>query len=62
MSVAEVIALVPMRHHSERVPGKDYSFLAERPLYYHVVGSLLASSFISDVVIDTDGWVIGEDG
>jgi len=50
-----------MRHHSERVPGKNYRPFAGRPLYHHILSSLLACSLIEEVVIDTDSPVIVED-
>lgn len=56
-----VVALVPMRHHSERVPGKNYRLLAGRPLYHHIVQQLLACPYIAQVVIDTDSAWIAED-
>jgi len=48
------IALVPMRHHSQRVPGKNYSPLAGKPLYQHIIETLLACPEIEQVVVDTD--------
>lgn len=56
-----VVALVPMRHHSERVSGKNYRSFAGRPLYHRIVESLLASPLITEVVVDTDSPVIMED-
>lgn len=56
-----IVALVPMRHYSERVPSKNYRQFAGRPLYHHIVSSLLACSMIAEVVIDTDSPVIMED-
>lgn len=56
-----IVTLVPMRHHSERVPGKNYRLFAGRPLYHHIVSSLLACPMIAEVVIDTDSPVIMED-
>jgi len=47
-------ALVPMRHHSQRVPGKNYRPLAGKPLYQHIITSLLAVPEISTVIVDTD--------
>lgn len=47
-------ALVPMRHHSQRVPGKNYRLLAGKPLFHHVIHSLLAVPEINEIVIDTD--------
>ena len=59
--IPTVVALVPMRHESERVPGKNYRPLAGRPLYHHIVRSLLASPLITKIVINTDSPVIMED-
>lgn len=56
-----IVALVPIRHHSERVPGKNYKPFAGRKLYQHIVSSLLDCPLISQVVIDTDSPVIMED-
>ena len=42
MTPGSVVALVPMRHVSERVPGKNYRPFAGRPLYHRVVTTLLA--------------------
>ena len=55
------VALVPMRHSSERVVGKNYRPLGGRPLYQHIVGALLAVPEIDQVVIDTDSDVIRDD-
>ncbi len=49
-----LIALVPMRHHSQRVPGKNYRPLAGKPLYQHIIETLLACPEIGQVVVDTD--------
>jgi len=49
-----IIALVPMRHHSQRVPGKNHRPLAGKPLYQYIVETLLACPEISRVVVDTD--------
>lgn len=57
----KVTAIVPMRHESLRVPGKNYRPFAGRPLYHHVVETLLAAETIDGVVIDTDSQVITED-
>lgn len=56
-----VIALVPMRHDSERVKGKNYRLLGGKPLYHHIVSSLLASGVVDRVVIDTDSPFIAHD-
>ncbi len=47
-------ALVPMRHHSQRVPGKNYRLLAGKPLFHHIIETLLAVHEINEIVVDTD--------
>jgi len=49
-----LVALVPMRHHSQRVPGKNYRILAGKPLFHHIIEMLLAVPEITQVVVDTD--------
>ncbi len=49
-----VTALVPIRHHSVRVPGKNYREFAGAPLFTWIVRTLLACPHIGQVVIDTD--------
>lgn len=53
-----IVALVPMRHSSERVPGKNYRQLAGMPLYVHIISALLDCPEIAQVVVDTDSPVI----
>ena len=50
----KLVAIVPMRHHSQRVPGKNYRLLAGKPLYQHIIETLLFVPEISSIVVDTD--------
>lgn len=50
----KVIAILPMKGHSERVPKKNLRNFNGKPLYHHVLTSLLNCSNIDKVVIDTD--------
>jgi CMP-N-acetylneuraminic acid synthetase len=59
--MTRIAAFVPMRHDSERVKGKNYRPLGGRPLYHHIVSSLLACPQINEVVIDTDSPLITEE-
>ena len=59
--MARVIALLPMRHASVRVPGKNYRPFAGRPLYHHIVEALLACPRIERIVIDTDSELLRAD-
>jgi CMP-N-acetylneuraminic acid synthetase len=49
-----MIALVPMRHHSQRVPSKNYRHFAGKPLFHHIIGTLLNVPEITEVLVDTD--------
>jgi CMP-N-acetylneuraminic acid synthetase len=59
--MTRTVAIVPMRHNSERVPGKNYRPLGGIPLYHHVVRTLCAVPEIDLVVIDTDSEFIISD-
>jgi CMP-N-acetylneuraminic acid synthetase len=50
----KIIALVPMRHDSQRVKGKNYRTLAGKPLYQHILSTLRSCAEISEIVVDTD--------
>ena len=50
-----------MRHTSERVPGKNYRPFVGRPLYHHIIETLLDCALIGRVAIDTDSDLIMED-
>lgn len=54
-------AIVPMRHRSERVPGKNHRTFVDRPLYHHVIETLLRARGVDRVVIDTDSPTIMDD-
>lgn len=55
-----IAALVPMRHHSQRVPGKNYRLLAGKPLFHYIIETLLSVPEIGKVVVDTDSEPIQE--
>jgi CMP-N-acetylneuraminic acid synthetase len=58
--MSTIAALVPMRHHSQRVPGKNYRLLAGKPLFHHIISALLNCPEIAQVVVDTDSQPIIE--
>jgi CMP-N-acetylneuraminic acid synthetase len=57
----KLAALVPMRHHSQRVPGKNYRPLAGKPLFHHILETLLTVPQIEAVMVDTDSEPVMED-
>jgi len=58
--MSKIAALVPMRHHSQRVPGKNYRLLAGKPLFHHIIEALLACQLVEEVVVDTDSLPVME--
>jgi CMP-N-acetylneuraminic acid synthetase len=60
VSEMSVVALVPMRHHSQRVPGKNFRPIAGRPLYAYILETLSRCPEITKIVVDTDSPVLTE--
>ena len=56
--MTRIVALVPMRHHSQRVPGKNYRPLAGRPLFHHILETLLKVPEIAEIAVDTDSPIV----
>ena len=54
MSARKLVALLPMKAHSERVPGKNFRLLGNKPLYAWMLDTLLAIHDIATVVVNTD--------
>lgn len=52
--MSSTIALLPMKAHSARVPGKNFRSFAGRPLFRWILDNLLAVEEIRQVVINTD--------
>jgi CMP-N-acetylneuraminic acid synthetase len=61
MKKIKITALVPMRHHSQRVPGKNFRTLAGKPLFYYILETLSRCSEINLIVVNTDSDVIQKD-
>jgi CMP-N-acetylneuraminic acid synthetase len=58
MSERKVIALLPMKGHSERVADKNIKLLGDEPLFYWVLRTLASLPMIKHIVINTDSEVI----
>ena len=58
--MSKIVALVPMRHDSQRVAGKNYRPLAGRPMFHYIITNLLACPEIAEVVVDTDSQPVME--
>lgn len=60
-TACKVIALLPMKGHSERVPNKNIRPFAGRPLYHRVAEALEICDRIDEIIINTDSEIIAED-
>ena len=60
MRTSRVIAIVPIKHESTRVPQKNYKLMNNRPLYEYILETLTKSKYISDIYIDTNSQIIKE--
>ncbi|MDZ7742740.1 MAG: hypothetical protein U5Q03_13575 [Bacteroidota bacterium] len=55
------MALLPMKGHSERVPNKNLKLFHNKPLYHHILESLIRSNILYRSAINTDSREIKED-
>lgn len=56
----KVAALAPMRHDSERAPGKNYRLFDGRPLFHRMLLTLLACPEVVRIAVDTDSPIVAE--
>jgi CMP-N-acetylneuraminic acid synthetase len=49
-----MIALLPMKAHSERVPNKNIKLLNGKPLFFYIADTLKATNFLELLAINTD--------
>lgn len=54
-------ALLFMKHHSERVPGKNYRQFCGKPLFHWILESIAGCPYIDETVINTDSELIAKD-
>jgi CMP-N-acetylneuraminic acid synthetase len=57
----KIVALLPMKGNSERVPNKNLKLFSGKPLYHRVMECLLQSKYISTVIVNTDSSSIKHD-
>lgn len=59
--MTKILALLPMKGNSERVPNKNLKDFCGKPLYHRVLETLIASKYINKVIINTDSEKIKND-
>ena len=50
----KICAILPIKHNSTRVPGKNYRDFNGKPLFMHILNTLLDCDVINNIVIDTN--------
>jgi len=50
----KIVALLPMKGNSERVPGKNFKTLGHKPLFRWILDTLISMPEIDQIVINTD--------
>lgn len=56
-----VVALVPMKKHSERVPNKNVREFNGRPLFHWILATLEGAGSVDEIVINTDSERIADE-
>lgn len=56
----KIIALVPIKKHSERIANKNFRDFVGRSLYHHIIDSLAQSKYVKEIYINTDSDIIAE--
>ena len=54
----KITAILPIKHNSIRVPGKNFRIMNGKPLYQWILNTLLEVEKISYIIIDTDSDII----
>jgi len=56
----KICIIVPIKHNSERVPGKNFRDFNGKPLFHIVLNTLLKSNYINHIYIDTNSPIVME--
>lgn len=57
----KLIAILPMKGHSERVPNKNLKLFGGSPLYHRIALALEKSEYVQEIIINTDSEAIARD-
>ena len=45
---------IPIKSNSERVPGKNFRILCDKPLYQYIIENAIAAGCFDDIYVDTN--------
>lgn len=57
----KVIALVPIKEHSERVKSKNFRDFNGKPLYHHILETLQKTYAVDEIIINTDSQIVANE-
>ena len=60
MGIKKMSAIVILKEHSDRVPGKNMKDMNGRPLFFHILESLSNAKYITNIFIDTANKTIAD--
>lgn len=52
--MVKIVAVVPIKHSSTRVPQKNFRLLDGKPLYHYILTTLTNCKMVDKIVVDTD--------
>ena len=58
MNNIKICAILPIKHNSQRVPGKNYRLFNGIPLFKIIINTLLESKYINHIIIDTNSDIV----
>ena len=50
--------IIPIKHNSERVPGKNFRNFNGKPLFHIILNTLIKSKYINDIYVDTNSDIV----
>jgi CMP-N-acetylneuraminic acid synthetase len=57
----KVIALVPIKEHSERVKSKNFRDFNGKPLYHHIMETLQKTYAVDEIIVNTDSSIVANE-
>ena len=49
----KICIIIPIKHNSERIPGKNFRDFNGKPLFHIILNTLLKSKYINHIYVDT---------
>lgn len=50
----KIVAFIPIKSNSERVPGKNFRILCGKPLYQYIIEHAIQANCFDDIIVDTN--------